>query len=201
MTNVFSYLRVVYTEEKEKTDPFALIGNLVPKQNQFVDTCSGRGSDQMEYQKMIAKLQPGDLLYIPSIGHLGRNNGEIKKQWEFLTKEIGVDVCVLEMPLLDTRTDKDLSETFVADLVLQLLAFFAEKERCNALKRRQGMDAAKTRGVKFGRPDIKPPDNFATIVRKWETKQIAIEDAVKESGLSERTFYRRLKEYRRSGNE
>ena len=146
---------------------------------------------------MVSKMQKGDLLYILSIDRLGRNYAEIQNQWRMLTKEIGIDICVLDMPLLDTRNGKDLMGTFIADLVLQILSFVAESERENIRSRQeQGIAAAKKRGVRFGRPQMPMPDNFGKIVQKWENKQMTFRDAVQECKMSPATFYRRLKEYR-----
>ena len=127
----------------------------------------------------------------------GRNYEEIQKQWRILTKEIGTDICVLDMPLLDTRNGKDLMGTFIADLVLQILSFVAQSERENIKKRQvEGIAAAKARGVKFGRPEKKVPENFAKIVHAWEQKRLPLEEVLNQCNMSEATFYRRLREYR-----
>ena len=136
-------------------------------------------------------------LYILSIDRLGRNYEEIQNQWRILTKEIGIDICVLDMPLLDTRNGKDLMGTFIADLVLQILSFVAQSERENIKKRQaEGIAAAKARGVKFGRPEKAAPDDFGRIVKAWEKKKLTFADALEMCDMSEATFYRRLREYR-----
>ncbi len=135
----------------------------------FMDKQSGKDFHRANYEKLVSMLQEGDLLYIMSIDRLGRNYAEIQNQWRMLTKEIGIDICVIDMPLLDTRNGKDLMGTFIADLVLQILSFLAENERENIRKRQeQGIAAAKKRGVRFGRPESKVPDNFESIVKAWE---------------------------------
>ena len=146
---------------------------------------------------MAARLGQGDLLYILSIDRLGRNYQEVQEQWRVLTKEIGVDICVIDMPLLDTRNGKDLMGTFIADLVLQILSFVAESER-DSIRRRQeqGIAAAKAKGVKFGRPGVAVPKEFPQLVRAWERKKISIEEVLEKSGMSQATFYRKLREYR-----
>ena len=145
----------------------------------------------------MKKLKPGDLLYIKSIDRLGRNYEEIQNQWRVLTKEKGVDIAVLDMPLLDTRRGKDLVGTFLSDIVLQVLSFVAENERANIRQRQaEGIAAAKKRGVRFGRPTLKPPEDFPAIVAEWEAGRLSFQDALARSGLSEATFYRRLREYR-----
>ena len=169
----------------------------VPEKNVYVDKQSGKDFDRPQYQKLVKKLRPGDLLYILSIDRLGRNYEEIQRQWRVLTKDIGIDICVIDMPLLDTRNGKDLMGTFIADLVLQILSFVAENERVNIKKRQaEGIAAAKLKGVRFGRPEIKPPDNFSEIVAAWEEKKLPFAEAIRQCGMSEATFYRRLREYR-----
>lgn len=169
----------------------------VPEKNIYVDKQSGKDFNRPQYQKLVKKLKPGDLLYIMSIDRLGRNYEEIQRQWRVLTKEIGADICVIDMPLLDTRNGKDLMGTFIADLVLQILSFVAENERVNIKKRQaEGIAAAKLKGVRFGRPEIQPPENFGEIVAAWEAKKIPFSEAIQQCGMSEATFYRRLREYR-----
>ena len=163
----------------------------------FMDKQSGKDFRRANYEKLVSLLQAGDLLYIMSIDRLGRNYAEILEQWRILTKEIGIDICVIDMPLLDTRNGKDLMGTFIADLVLQILSFVAENERENIRKRQeQGIAAAKKRGVRFGRPESKMPDNFQGIVKAWEEKNIKIDEVLKRCQMSKSTFYRRLREMR-----
>lgn len=145
----------------------------------------------------MKKLKVGDLLYILSIDRLGRNYAEIQNQWRILTKEKGIDIAVLDMPLLDTRQDKNLMGTFIADLVLQILSFVAQNERENIRKRQaEGIAAAKAKGVRFGRPEREMPEDFEQIVLEWEQKRLTFEKALERCGMSESTFYRRLREYR-----
>ena len=126
-----------------------------------MDKVSGKDFNWPQYKKLVKKLKPGDLLYIQSIDRLGRNYEEVQNQWRILTKEKNVDICVIDMPLLDTRQGKDLMGTFIADLVLQILSFVAQNEREFIRKRQaEGIAAAKAKGVKFGRPPIPLPDNF-----------------------------------------
>ena len=140
-------------------------------------------------------MQSGDLLYILSIDRLGRNYEEILNQWRYLTKELKVDVCVLDMPLLDTRNGKDLLGSFIADLVLQILSFVAQNERENIRKRQaEGIRAAKQRGVRFGRPRCSADENFVYLVQQWNEREITLNEVLKRSGMSRSTFYRRRKE-------
>ena len=148
---IYGYVRVSSTDQNEDRQMIALNIVNVPAKNIYMDKLSGKDFNRPQYKKMVRKLKPRDLLYILSIDRLGRNYEEIQNQWRILTKEIGIDICVLDMPLLDTRNGKDLMGTFIADLVLQILSFVAQSERENIKKRQQeGIAAAKAKGVKFG---------------------------------------------------
>lgn len=193
----YGYVRVSSTDQNEDRQMLAMQAIAVPEKNIYMDKQSGKDFNRPQYQKLMKKLKPGDLLSILSIDRLGRNYEEIQRQWRVLTKDIGIDICVIDMPLLDTRNGKDLMGTFIADLVLQILSFVAENERVNIKKRQaEGIAAAKLKGVRFGRPEISPPDNFAEIVAEWEAKKITFAEAIRQCGMSEATFYRRLREYR-----
>jgi len=169
---------------------------MVPSSNLIVDKQSGKDFERPQYKKMVKKLKAGDLLYVLSIDRLGRNYEEIQRQWRILTKEIGIDICVIDMPLLDTRNGKDLMGTFIADLVLQILSFVSESERNNIKKRQaEGIAAARARGVHLGRPVKKVPENFSEIVKAWEKGEITLAEALKQSNLSQTSFYRRRREH------
>ena len=194
---IFGYIRVSTKEQNEDRQLKAIEDKDVPSENIYIDRQSGKDFNRTSYKKMVEILQKDDLLYILSIDRLGRNYEQIQEQWRILTKVIGIDICVLDMPLLDTRNGKDLMGTFIADLVLQILSFVAESERRNIKDRqKQGIAAAKARGVKFGRPAKKSPDNLKKLIKKWEHKEIGLEDILKQCDFSERTFFRRLKECR-----
>lgn len=191
----YGYVRVSSTDQNEDRQMVALHQVGVEDKHIFMDKQSGKDFDRPQYKKMVKKMRHGDLLYILSIDRLGRNYDEIQHQWRILTKEIGIDVCVIDMPLLDTRRSKDLLGTFVADLVLQVLSFAAHNERDNIRKRQaEGIAAAKARGVHMGRPVINAPPDFDKIVKAWEKKEITMEEAMKRCGMSETTFYRRRRE-------
>ncbi len=198
----YGYARVSSADQKEERQMIALRQENIPEQNIFIDRQSGKDFNRPSYRRMVRKLKMGDLLYILSIDRLGRNYEEIQTQWRILTKKIGVDICVLDMPLLDTRYGKDLMGVFVADLVLQILSFVAQNERENIRKRQEeGIAAAKQKGVKFGRPEKKVPDDFVGIVEAWEQKKIPFAEVLRQCSMSEATFYRRLREYRRLRNQ
>lgn len=189
MGKVYGYVRVSSAEQNEQRQVIALKKAGVPVSNIFTDKQSGKDFYRKNYKKMVSVLKQGDLLYILSIDRLGRNYAEIQNQWRILTKETGIDICVLDMPLLDTRKGKDLMGTFIADLVLQILSFVAENERENIRKRQeQGINAAKKRGVRFGRPESAIPDGFENIIKEWENKCINIEQVLKKCHMSKSTF-------------
>lgn len=192
---VYGYVRVSSADQNEDRQLLAMSRVPVPGRNVFVDKQSGKDFRRPRYKMLVKRLRRGDLLYIQSIDRLGRNYEEIQEQWRVLTKDIGVDICVIDMPLLDTRQGKDLMGTFIADLVLQILSFVAQSER-ESIKKRQaeGIAAAKARGVRFGRPEKPLPENFGLIVSEWQQKKLPITEVLLRCGMSEATFYRRLKE-------
>ena len=191
----YGYVRVSSMEQNEDRQMVALHQVGVEDKHIFMDKQSGKDFERPQYKKMVKKMRKGDLLYVLSIDRLGRNYDEIQHQWRILTKEIGSDVCVIDMPLLDTRRSKDLLGTFVADLVLQVLSFAAHNERDNIRKRQaEGIAAAKARGVHMGRPVITAPPDFDQVVKSWEKKEITMEEAMKRCRMSETTFYRRRRE-------
>ena len=194
---IYGYVRVSSTDQNEERQMVALAEAGVPEKNIFMDKQSGKSFDRPQYKKLVKKLKAGDLLYVLSIDRLGRNYEEIQNQWRVITKEVGADICVLDMPLLDTRQGKDLMGTFIADLVLQILSFVAQSERENIKKRQeQGIAAAKAKGVRFERPEIPLPDNFGKLVKDWEKKRTSFEETLRLCNMSEATFYRKLREYR-----
>lgn len=197
MGNVYGYVRVSSIDQNEDRQLIVMDENNVPSKNVYIDKQSGKDFERPQYKKLVKKLKPGDLLYILSIDRLGRNYEDIQKQWRILTKDIGIDICVIDMPLLDTRNGKDLMGTFIADLVLQILSFVAQSERENIKKRQaQGIAAAKAKGVKFGRPEKDIPDDFGRIIKEWEQKRLPFTEVLKLCNMSEATFYRKLREYR-----
>lgn len=202
MGEVYGYVRVSSTDQNEDRQMLAMQEAGVPEYNIFIDKQTGKNFERQQYLKLRRKLKAGDLFYVLSIDRLGRNYEEIQNQWRILTKEIGIDICVIDMPLLDTRNGKDLMGTFIADLVLQILSFVADNERTNIRKRQQqGIIAAKARGVRFGRPETPTPADFGEIIKKWEKGYITVDDAIQKCAMSQATFYRRLKKYRLSGKQ
>jgi DNA invertase Pin-like site-specific DNA recombinase len=194
---IYGYVRVSTQEQNEDRQMSAMNGLNVPQKQIFLDKISGKDFNRPAYQKLVNKLETEDLLYIKSIDRLGRNYEEIQNQWRILTKEKGVDIAVIDMPILDTRQYKDLMGTFIADLVLQILSFVAQNERETIRKRQmEGIIAAKARGVKFGRPLKKPYGNFSECVKLWKTGKMSFEKILKRTGLKPSTFYRRLREQR-----
>ncbi|MGN1142328.1 MAG: recombinase family protein [Oliverpabstia sp.] len=202
MAAIYGYIRVSSRDQNEDRQMVAMREQKVPEKNIFMDKQSGKDFDRPQYKQMVRKLKKDDLLYVKSIDRLGRNYEDILEQWRVLTKEKGIDIVVLDMPLLDTRRGKDLMGTFLSDIVLQVLSFVAENERSNIRQRQaEGIAAAKARGVKFGRPEVRVPDDFGKIIKAWEKKEISFKEAVEKCGMSEATFYRRVREYRLMEND
>jgi DNA invertase Pin-like site-specific DNA recombinase len=193
----YGYARISSADQNEDRQLIALSEKGIAPQHIFTDKQSSKNFDRPQYKSLLKRLKPGDLICVKSIDRLGRNYDEIQNQWRILTKEYGADIAVIDMPLLDTRLNKDLMGTFIADLVLQILSFVAHSERDNIRKRQaEGIAAAKARGVSFGRPVKKPPGNFAALVKQWEYGRLTLEQVLERTGLKEATFYRRLREYR-----
>jgi DNA invertase Pin-like site-specific DNA recombinase len=168
----------------------------IPPHNIFVDKQSGKDFNRPAYKALVEKLKTGDLLWIKDISRLGRNYSEIQNQWRILTKEKGVDIAVIDQHLLDTRLHKDLLGTFISELVLSVLSFVAQSEFDNIRQRqKEGIAAAKARGVRFGKP-LKPTPDFAELAKLWETKQLSRKTIIKKCNISQTTFYRRLAKYR-----
>ncbi len=193
---IYGYVRVSSIGQNEERQVIALHEIDVPDEQIYIDKQSGKDFEREQYKKLVRKMKRGDLLYVKSIDRLGRNYEEIQNQWRMLTKDKGIDICVIDMPLLDTRRGKDLMGTFVSDLVLQVLSFAAENERENIRQRQmEGIAAAKARGVKFGRPQKELPPNFHEVYKRWRTKKISVDKAALECGLARSTFYDKAIEY------
>ena len=187
---IYGYIRVSTREQNEDRQLIALHEVGVLDRNVYLDKQSGKDFDRPQYKKLLRKLKKDDLLYIKSIDRLGRTYEEIQNQWRILTKEKGIDIVVLDMPLLDTRLGKDLMGTFLSDIVLQVLPFVAENERTNIRQRQaEGIAAAKARGVKFGRPPLPLPENFHQIHSAWRNKRITLRQAAEACGMPTGTFY------------
>lgn len=197
--NTYGYARVSTREQNEERQLFALRAMSIPEQNIFIDKQSGKDFERPQYKRLFKKLKPDDLIYIKSIDRLGRNYGEILEQWRVLTKEKGIDIMVLDMPLLDTRRGKDLMGTFLSDIVLQVLSFVAENERANIRQRQaEGIAAAKARGVRFGRPPKPLPDNYHSAYQRWKAGTITGTAAAKECGMALATFRYRAELYKQA---
>lgn len=187
---VYGYIRVSSREQNEERQLISLREVQVPEENTFIDKQSGKDFERPQYKRLLRKLKKDDLLYIKSIDRLGRNYGEILEQWRVITKEKRVDIVVLDMPLLDTRArGQDLTGTFIADLVLQILSYVAQTEREMIRKRQaEGIAAAKARGVKFGRRPLPLPESYEDVRQKWESGQLSARAAAIALGVSHSTF-------------
>lgn len=196
---IYGYIRVSTKEQNEDRQLIALREMAVPETNLFMDKQSGKDFQRPQYKKLVRRLKKDDLLYIKSIDRLGRNYEEIQNQWRILTKEKGVDIVVLDMPLLDTRRGKDLMGTFLSDIVLQVLSFVAENERTNIRQRQaEGIAAAKARGVRFGRPPRPLPENYHSAYQRWKAGAITGTAAAKECGMPLSTFRYRAEIYEKA---
>ena len=195
----FAYIRVSSRDQNEDRQILAIAELDIPQKNIYIDRQSGKNFNRPAYQSMLRRMKKDDLLYITSIDRLGRNYEEIQNQWRILTKEKGIDIVVLDMPLLDTRRGKDLVGTFLSDIVLQVLSFVAENERKNIRQRQaEGIAAAKLRGVRFGRPPSPLPSNFYQVYERWYKGEIILTDAAVECNMTRSTFYYRAKQYERT---
>lgn len=191
----YGYIRVSSTDQNE--DRQLLEMKKVKVDKIFLDKQSGKDFNRPNYNELLKVLKKGDILYVLSIDRLGRNYKEIQEQWQMLTKQKEIDVVVIDMPLLDTRTAKDLLGTFIADLVLQVLSFVAQNERENIRKRQeQGIKVAMMKGVKFGRLVKCTPEDFDLLVKQWQKGKISAEQVARSCDMSIATFYRRLRERR-----
>lgn len=196
MENRFGYIRVSSKDQNEDRQLNALRELHIPLKNVFIDKRSGKDFDRPQYKALMRKIKRNDIMYIKSIDRLGRNYTEILDQWRILTKDKGIDIVVLDMPLLDTRRGKDLMGTFLSDIVLQVLSFVAENERADIRRRQaEGIAAAKARGVRFGRPPTPLPEDFHTAYQLWKNGKITGTQAAKKCGMPLATFRYRAKIY------
>ena len=197
--NVYGYMRVSSKEQNEDRQKIALTEMGVPENNSYMDKQSGKDFERTQYKRLLRKLNENSVLYIKSIDRLGRNYGELNEQWRIITKEKKADIVVIDMPLLDTRREKNLLGTFISDVVLALLSYVAENERTNIKQRQaEGIAAAKARGVKFGRPPLPIPENFYQMHKDWRAGRITIEEAARACNMCPKTFYSKAVKYEKS---
>lgn len=195
-SKIYGYVRVSTKDQCEDRQMIALRSFPVPANQIYMDKLSGKDFNRPAYQRLLKKLRSGDVLVLKAIDRLGRNYEEIQNQWRRLTKEMQVQVVVLDMPLLDTRErNQDLTGTFLADLVLQILSYVAQTERENIRKRQaEGIAAAKKRGVKFGRPRRPLPEAFWELKEAWEFGKISSREAASHLCICQDTFLRWARE-------
>lgn len=197
--NIYGYMRVSSKEQNEDRQKIALTEMGVPENNIYMDKQSGKDFERTQYKRLLRKLNENSVLYIKSIDRLGRNYGELNEQWRIITKEKKADIVVIDMPLLDTRREKNLLGTFISDVVLALLSYVAENERTNIKQRQaEGIAAAKARGVKFGRPPLPIPENFYQMHKDWRAGKITIEEAAKACNMCPKTLYSKAVKYEKS---
>ena len=192
---IYGYIRVSTKEQNEARQKIALQNFPVREENIFMDRQSGKDFNRTSYRKLLKKMRKKDILVIQSTDRLGRNYEEILEQWRILTRERQIDIVVLDMPLLDTRDkNRDLTGTFMADLILQVLSYVAQNERENIRKRQaEGIAAAKERGVHFGNPGKPVPVAFEDVAGKWRRKEISLSEALRELEIGRTYFYKNVK--------
>ena len=198
---IYGYIRVSTQEQNEARQLTAMRDFGVPEENIVVEKLSGRDFNRPRYRQLVRVLRAKDVLVVKSIDRLGRNYTEILDQWSFITKKREAAIVVLDMPLLDTREERDLTGVLVADIVLQLLSYVAQTER-DYIRQRQaeGIAAARERGVRFGRTPIDlPPDRFAELEEAWRFGRVTAAQAGRELGVSRSTFQRRARAWREQG--
>ncbi len=196
---VYGYMRVSTREQNEDRQRIALLEMGVPQQNIYMDKQSGKDFERPQYKKLLRKLDSDTVLFVKSIDRLGRNYADLNEQWRVITKEKGADIVVIDMPLLDTRREKNLLGTFISDLVLTLLSYVAENERMNIRQRQvEGIAAAKARGVKFGRPPLPIPDNFHKAHKDWRSGEISMKEAARQCNMPSQTFYEKARKYEKT---
>lgn len=192
--SVYAYIRVSAKDQNIYRQLISMEKLKIPSENIYIDKQSGCDFNRSSYQKMLKVLKSGDVIYIKSIDRLGRNYNDIIEQWQYLTKKLKVDIVVLDMPLLDTRTENNLLKSFISDIVLQILSFVAETERENIkIRQSEGIKAAKKRGVRFGRPQKPLPPNFHEVLKQWNMNEISVRQASEKCNMPASTFYYKAK--------
>ncbi|MCM1561917.1 MAG: recombinase family protein [Butyrivibrio sp.] len=195
----YGYVRCSSRDQNEDRQMIALKEMGIPEKQIYMDKQSGKDFERPQYKRLLQKLDHGSVLFVQSIDRLGRSYEELNEQWRIITKEKGADIVVVDMPILDTRREKNLLGTFISDIVLALLSYIAENERINIRQRQaEGIAAARARGVKFGRPPVPLPDNFHEVHKQWREKKITLKQAAFACGLAESTFYDRARKYEKA---
>ena len=193
---LYGYARVSSKDQHADRQISTLRELGVPEKNIFIDKQSGKDFERPQYKKLLRKLDENAVLFVKSIDRLGRNYDDLVTQWRVITKEKHADIVVSDLPLLDTRREKNLLGTFISDLVLGIFSYVAETERHNIKERqREGIAAAKARGVKFGRPAKPLPENFYEIHKQWREKKLTMEEAAAACGMPTSTFHDKAKKY------
>lgn len=187
---ILGYARVSSYEQNEDRQIIALKEMGVPEKQIYIDKQSGKDFDRPQYKRLLRELDEDCVLFVKSIDRLGRNYADLNEQWRRITKEKGADIVVIDMPILNTRRERNLVGTLMSDIVLALLSYVAENERVNIRQRQaEGIAAAKARGVKFGRPQVPLPENFDEVCKQWREKKLTLKQAAKACGLAESTFF------------
>ena len=196
MGRVYGYVRISSRDQNEARQMAAMREAGVSDRDIYLDKRSGADFERQGYRQLLRRLRAGDTLIVKSIDRLGRNYDEILEQWRIITREKCASILVLDMPLLDTRQNRDLTGTLIADIVLQLLSYVAQTER-EFIRQRQaeGIAAAKAKGVKFGRPPLPLPDNFYEVHKAWRNKKLTLKQAAAACNMPVGTFYGKARKF------
>ncbi len=199
-TKKYGYIRVSTREQNEDRQKIAMKEAGISDRHIFMDKQSGKDFERPKYKELLGKLDSSSILFVKSIDRLGRNYADLNEQWRIITKEKGADIVVIDMPILDTRREKNLMGTFLSDIVLALLSYVAENERASIKQRQaEGIAAAKEKGIRFGRPPAPVPENFEMICQRWKNREITLRQAAKLCRLPSSTFFDKAKRMERSG--
>lgn len=199
MNQFYGYIRVSSTDQNEDRQLIELLKWGLVKKNLYTDKVSGKDFNRPQYQKLRKRLKEGDVLVVKSLDRLGRNYEDIQSEWRYLVKERKIDIVIIDMPILDTRTNKDLIGTLISDIVLQLLSYVAQVERENIRQRQaEGIAAALAKGVHFGRYATPIPDEFYSIYNLWEKKVLTFAECAKKMGVSKNQFIWLVRKHRKN---
>lgn len=206
MNRFYGYIRVSSIDQNEDRQLIELLKWGLVKKNLYIDKVSGKDFNRPQYQKLRKKLKDGDVLVVKSLDRLGRSYEDVQSEWRYLVKERKIDIVIIDMPLLDTRTNKDLIGTLISDIVLQLLSYVAQVERENIRQRQaEGIAAALAKGVHFGRCATPIPDEFYPIYNLWERKILTFDECAQKMGISKNQFIWLARKHRKnqidSGNQ
>lgn len=199
MQNFYGYMRVSTLDQNVERQMVELIKWGVLEKNIYSDKLSGKDFNRPQYQKLKRKLKQGDVLVVKSLDHLGRNYDDVQAEWRQIVKQKRADIIILDMPILDTRTNKDLIGTLISDIVLQLLSYVAHAERDNIRQRQaEGIALAKAQGRHLGRFPAPLPDEFYPIYEQWKKRELTLASASKSMGITIGAFRNMIRKHKKN---